>query len=223
MAAPDLRDTEPMTWRGKLTSRRRMLRGVQALTLATVGAAIIALGLFAKLLGAPDLVAVALAIVGVGGVAVAWARENERDRLAAFAPDDRDRSREAMENLADRMWELQESEERFRGLVDALGDLVVHRDREGRIVYANRVFAGLLDRKPAELTGRTLAELGVEVGVVPDAAFAAADGNDVLDARNKILLCLSRRPRITFCHNISFLPDLNQIETRCARPSPRTP
>ena len=149
-----------------------MLRGVQTLTLATVGASIIALGLLAKLLGAPDVVALALALVGVGGVVVAWATENERDRLAALASDDRHRSREAMESLADRMWELQESEERFRGLVDALGDLVVHRDREGRIVYANRVFAGLLDRKPAELTGRTLAELGVEVGIVPDAAFA---------------------------------------------------
>ena len=47
------------------------------------------------------------------------------------------------ETLSDRMWELQESEERFRGLIDALGDLVVHRDRDGRIVYANRVFADL--------------------------------------------------------------------------------
>ena len=47
------------------------------------------------------------------------------------------------------MWELQESEERFRGLIDALGDLVVHRDRDGRIVYANKVFAELDRRRPA--------------------------------------------------------------------------
>ena len=70
------------------------------------------------------------------------------------------------------MWELQESEERFRGLIDALGDLVVHRDRDGRIVYANKVFADLVGRTDATSSARRLAELGVEVGVVPDAAFA---------------------------------------------------
>ncbi len=70
------------------------------------------------------------------------------------------------------MWELQESEERFRGLIDALGDLVVHRDREGRIVYANKVFADLVGVDPRDLYGKSLSELGIEVGVVPDAAFA---------------------------------------------------
>ena len=70
------------------------------------------------------------------------------------------------------MWELQESEERFRGLIDALGDLVVHRDREGRIVYANKVFADLVGIDQRDLVGRTLAELGVDVGIVPDAAFS---------------------------------------------------
>ena len=52
------------------------------------------------------------------------------------------------------MWELQESEERFRGLIDALGDLVVHRDREGRIVYANRVFAELVGMEQRDLLGK---------------------------------------------------------------------
>ena len=76
------------------------------------------------------------------------------------------------EAMADRMWELRESEERFRGLVDALGDIVVHRDADGRIVSANRVLAGLLGTPAAELQGRTLAELGIEIGVVPDAAVS---------------------------------------------------
>ena len=70
------------------------------------------------------------------------------------------------------MWELQESEERFRGLIDALGDLVVHRDREGCIVYANKVFAELVGMEQRDLIGQTLAELGIEVGIVPDAAFS---------------------------------------------------
>ncbi|MEW9837069.1 ATP-binding protein [Mesorhizobium sp. ZMM04-4] len=85
------------------------------------------------------------------------------------------RSRAEVETLADRMWEMQESEERFRGLIDALGDLVVHRDREGRIVYANKVFAELVGIDHRDLAGQTLAQLGVDVGIVPDAAFAEGE------------------------------------------------
>ncbi|MGB3500570.1 MAG: ATP-binding protein [Mesorhizobium sp.] len=81
-------------------------------------------------------------------------------------------NRERAETLADRMWELQENEARFLGLSDALGDLVVERDRDGRIVYANRVFAALLNADPAVLTGMALDELGVTVGDLPDASFA---------------------------------------------------
>ena len=81
------------------------------------------------------------------------------------------RAREDAERLADRMWELRESEERARGLADALGDIVVHRDREGRIVYANRVLSELVGVAPAAVTGRRLAELGIDIGVVPDSAF----------------------------------------------------
>lgn len=83
-------------------------------------------------------------------------------------------SREA-ERLSDRVWELRESEERFRGLVDALGDIVVHRDRDGRIDSANSVLARLLGRAPEDLVGRTLAELGIDIGLVPDAAFAEGE------------------------------------------------
>ncbi|RUW41968.1 PAS domain-containing sensor histidine kinase, partial [Mesorhizobium sp. M2A.F.Ca.ET.015.02.1.1] len=80
--------------------------------------------------------------------------------------------RAEIETLADRMWEMQESEERFRGLIDALGDLVVHRDRDGHIVYANSVFASLVEVDPRNLAGKTLSELGIDVGIVPDAAFS---------------------------------------------------
>ncbi|MBN9250511.1 MAG: PAS domain S-box protein, partial [Mesorhizobium sp.] len=80
-----------------------------------------------------------------------------------------------IETLADRMWEMQESEERFRGLIDALGDLVVHRDRQGNIVYTNKVFANLVGVEPHDLPGMTLAELGIDIGIVPDAAFSGDD------------------------------------------------
>jgi PAS domain S-box-containing protein len=77
-----------------------------------------------------------------------------------------------IESLADQMWELRENEQHFLGLIDALGDVVIHRDRDGRIVYANRVFAEMMRLEPSALVGQRLADLGVEIGVVPDAAFA---------------------------------------------------
>jgi PAS domain S-box-containing protein len=77
-----------------------------------------------------------------------------------------------IEALADHMWEMQESEERFRDLIDALGDLVVHRDRQGRIVYANRVFSDVVGVRQEKLTGMSLDELGIEIGLVPEAAFS---------------------------------------------------
>jgi PAS domain S-box-containing protein len=121
--------------------------------------------------------AAAFVPAGLLGIALAILYVHLRDRRiarrAASALDDSEaRSRAEIESLADRMWEMQESEERFRGLIDALGDLVVHRDRDGRIVYANRVFANLLRMDQRDLIGRTLAEIGIDVGLMPDAAFA---------------------------------------------------
>jgi PAS domain S-box-containing protein len=117
---------------------------------------------------------VAFALVAVGGLSIfgaIWTRRTARlsaaRRHEAYLV-----ARQEAERLSDRMWELRESEERFRGLVDALGDVVVHRDRDGRIVYANTVFAGLLGRDAEEIKGHVLAELGIEIGLVPDAAFA---------------------------------------------------
>ena len=141
------------------------------LHLLVVVAILVTAGL-AELLGAPGLIAIALFGIGVAALvllAFTWRAEG---RLAASVDATTVRSLAEYEALSDRIWELQESEERFRGLIDALGDLVVHRDRDGRIVYTNRVFEELVGAGPQELAGRTLAEHGIDVGVVPDAAFA---------------------------------------------------
>jgi PAS domain S-box-containing protein len=134
--------------------------------------AILALAGVARLTGAPDFLAVALVAVGVALLFVLARAFRAENRAVSIVAESEARNRVEIEGLADRMWELQESEERLRGLVDALGDLVVHRDRHGGIVYTNKVFADLLGADRRDLVGRTLAELGVEVGVVPDAAFA---------------------------------------------------
>lgn len=138
-------------------------------------AALVVLAGLAWLTGAALFVPLALLAIAAVGVIV-HLRDGRRARHAATAFDDSAaRSRSELEMLADRMWEMQESDERFQGLIDALGDLVVHRDRDGRIVHANRVFASLVRMDQADLVGRTLAEIGIDVGVMPDAAFAEHD------------------------------------------------
>ncbi|MCX7304020.1 MAG: ATP-binding protein [Hyphomicrobiales bacterium] len=133
---------------------------------------ILALAGVARLTGAPDFLEGALVAVGVAGLFVLGRAFRAEGKAASIIAASAARNRAEMEGLADRMWELQESEERLRGLVDALGDLVVHRDRQGGIVYANKVFADLVGIDRRDLVGQTLAELGVDIGVVPDAAFA---------------------------------------------------
>ena len=47
------------------------------------------------------------------------------------------------EALADRNWELQEAEQRARSLFESQGDLIVLRDAEGRITFANDAYCEL--------------------------------------------------------------------------------
>ncbi|WP_187969341.1 PAS domain-containing hybrid sensor histidine kinase/response regulator [Aquibium microcysteis] len=142
-----------------------------AAELALLSAILVFCG-YSFLSGAPHLLSYGLLATGLLGFVLLGRMSIDDARFERIAEESVTRTREEIETLADRMWELHESEERFRGLIDALGDLVVHRDRDGRIVFANSVFADLFGRQPRELLGRTLSELGVDVGVVPDAAFA---------------------------------------------------
>ena len=65
-----------------------------------------------------------------------------RERLAA----DNRRLAARLESLADTAWELRESEERYRSLIDAQGDLVVRRDAGGSVTFANPAFAAAFQR-----------------------------------------------------------------------------
>ena len=113
------------------------------LSFAIIVAVLILAGV-AHLTGAPAFLSIGLLATGVAGLAILARAFRAESRAASIISENSAHSRAEIENLADRMWELQESEERFRGLIDALGDLVVHRDREGCIVYANKVFADLV-------------------------------------------------------------------------------
>ncbi|RUU81627.1 PAS domain-containing hybrid sensor histidine kinase/response regulator [Mesorhizobium sp. M7A.F.Ca.MR.362.00.0.0] len=143
----------------------------ESLPFLTFVAIVLVAGL-AHLTGAPIFISVALLATGLAGLALHLRARRSEHRTSALLDETTARSRAEIETLADRMWEMQESDERFRGLIDALGDLVIHRDRDGYIVYANKVFADLVEIDQRDLAGKTLAELGIEVGMVPDAAFS---------------------------------------------------
>ena len=57
------------------------------------------------------------------------------------------------EALADRNWELQEAEQRARSLFESQGDLIVLRDADGRITFANDAYCELADQPRRVLIG----------------------------------------------------------------------
>ncbi|MBR0799901.1 response regulator [Bradyrhizobium jicamae] len=57
------------------------------------------------------------------------------------------------EAMADRNWELQEAEQRVRNLFEAQGDLIVLRDAEGHITYANDAYCELAQIPRDDLIG----------------------------------------------------------------------
>ncbi|WP_199090671.1 ATP-binding protein [Bosea sp. ASV33] len=81
------------------------------------------------------------------GGAVLWLlrqRSGLRRQVASLAQD--------VEGLNDRLWTLADSEERYRSLIEAQGDLIVRRDGV-RIVYANRAYAALFGAGEQDLVG----------------------------------------------------------------------
>src|SRR5262249_60275840 len=87
----------------------------------------------------PQLLAIGLAALAGGaiGLAVLLVARNRglEHELASL--------RQRTEELADRNWELKESQERARGFLEAQCDLIVRRDAQGRITYANDAFCAL--------------------------------------------------------------------------------
>ena len=80
------------------------------------------------------------------------------------------------EHLSDRIWELSETGEKSRGIFDALGDLVVHQDYDGRIVYANENFRAVTRHRGQEPVGLKLADFGIMPRKLDDAQiFATCD------------------------------------------------
>ncbi|MBK8456084.1 MAG: PAS domain S-box protein [Phyllobacteriaceae bacterium] len=123
--------------------------------------------------GAAVLVVAGLSLTAAAALMVERAIAFGQARLDRRLGDEARRHRESLELMADRMWELAENEERFRSLVDALGDLVVHRDHNGVIVYANRALAELVGVDARALTGKSLDAIGFDTGDLKAGTHAA--------------------------------------------------
>ena len=84
------------------------------------------------------------------------------------------------EELADRNWELKESEERAKSFLAAQGDVIVRRDADGRITYVNDAFCVLADRAARGAARHRLHVAGARAG--RHRAFAA-DGTRIHDQK----------------------------------------
>ena len=86
---------------------------------------------------------------------------------------------ERVEELGDRNWELKEAAERNRGVLEALGDVIVRRDGDGRIIYANDAFCRLAGRPADALAGTAFALPLLEQGAIA----ALPDGTRIHDQK----------------------------------------
>jgi PAS domain S-box-containing protein len=62
----------------------------------------------------------------------------------------------ALDDAADRNWELREAEERARSFLEAQGDLIVRRNAQGLVTYVNDAFCTLAGKARPSLIGRPL-------------------------------------------------------------------
>src|SRR5262245_13190294 len=58
-----------------------------------------------------------------------------------------------VEDLSDRNWELKEAEERAKAFLEVQGDVIVRRDRDGYVTYANDAFCALAGARRDVLIG----------------------------------------------------------------------
>jgi PAS domain S-box-containing protein len=116
----------------------------------------------------PSLLLYAMLTVGITAAACgALAPLVRRNRLLQV---DISRLEEQLEDLRDHNWELREAEERARSLLEAQGDLIARRDKDGHITYANDAFCALAGRPREELIGGScsLGGPGTDLVVLPD-------------------------------------------------------
>jgi PAS domain S-box-containing protein len=83
------------------------------------------------------------------------------------------------ERMSEKLWQLQESEQRSRAFLESQGDLIVRRSRDGAIRFANEAYGALAGRDAHALRGTAFSFDSLEQG---DAAILS-DGGRVYDQK----------------------------------------
>lgn len=138
-----------------------------ALSLGLASAAWLAFG--GANLVQPSAVAAAFA-AGMLSAGIPAMMAFRRERAAAEGREQALRNR--VETLDDNLWELRESEELHRGIAEAMGDLVLHRDMFGRVIAANPAMCGFFGLDGDAVKGKPFEPSVLEATLpeTPDAA-----------------------------------------------------
>ena len=147
-------------WFNRLPVAARFAGGGTLLLLAPV----VALGLG---YGAP----LALGIFCLGLCAMAGAAVLSQHRRVEELSRENAHLRRTVESLEDKCWELRDSEELYRSVAEVFGDMILHRDAENRVLFANHAFAQAFASTPQKLQGTVF-----EPRVVKESTSAEAYG-----------------------------------------------
>lgn len=104
-----------------------------------VGAALLAAGLALQ----PHESLAAYALAAFGAAILILVRVPSKGAAPRTASIDKlgDRYERGIESLKDLQWEMRENEARYRDLLDSQQDVIMRRDKEGRLTFVNRSFA----------------------------------------------------------------------------------
>ena len=148
-AAPD---RAPGGMRRRMTARKALL-----LALAASGgclAVVVSTEIAATASAIPILSAACLAAAASSLAGLYLIHRRERAERQAHADE---HLAHGIERLEDLKWELSENELRYRSLLDNQQEVIVRRDRDGCIVFANRAFCRLSGVEPEAVIGSRLA------------------------------------------------------------------
>ena len=187
-AAGGAADDQPFSLRASITRMQSQLRSAtETMTIPQfamgLGAVLISLGLAVL----PPPASVGHLMLGIGAVmlvlAVIWgappvmqsatrsrAQEPALERVVGIV----EGIERKIEHLKDAQWELNESEFRYRDLLDAQDDVILRRDAQGRLTFVNQAFSQVFGIDVDEVLGKPFRPL-VHEGESPESAIFEHD------------------------------------------------